>query len=696
MKRVSIARRWVLSTIFFLILTLLLVITTNSFIMELRIQAIKDDATEKYLDAEIESMELSSYQFVHSFDSLIGNNILNLNSTSAFITHQLFSETATKEFTYSSLNFNGSDETFYLNGFINASVRREKNIGYLDYYNDGRNVFDTPGMTLFGDIKNQLTISGGVYLQINASIEGQLSESGSISVYYSINNTVAKLDITDLYKEKYNESFSNEFLVQWNNNSDLIPSEIRSSLNISDIDNFETFFLILDDNVSNLKIIANTAKSRATGCINGSIVGNYKGILKGNIAGSVNGEIDLRPGLIYNYFPSLLNSYLQWVYFATPDYFIIFPYAPDFRYEQSVSLPADFDWLKRPWYSEILEQESQEEKKGVYSHFSSLGVDYAFGNLFISLGRAIYNSTGIYQGLLVLDFNLEYLKHTLELNITEQDFNWLVDVNGDIIFSPEYFLKEPKEVKKPFPVVNIADLNNSLLYSCYLNVSMGITGHLNDVYFNQTNYIVFFRPLESLDWYIFHFSPEELVLQDFQPVLEALNKHLRRVELILMFSSFIIIGVVGIAEIIMINNFKNQLLKLREAIYSVSEGDFSVSFEINREKMDELTEVLFLFEEMAFKLDGAIQREKESSVLATLALDLFVHDMGNYMHAIRGYTELVSISNLPSEYKDIIDKIVNITNKAELLRKKIMLLKLVSKEPLPPEEKKLSEVIEQA
>ena len=49
----------------------LLINGTIILLMELRLQSISKEASEEYLEVKIQSMDISTYQFVQSFDQLV-------------------------------------------------------------------------------------------------------------------------------------------------------------------------------------------------------------------------------------------------------------------------------------------------------------------------------------------------------------------------------------------------------------------------------------------------------------------------------------------------------------------------------------------------------------------------------------------------------------------------------------------------
>jgi len=677
-KKVNLARQWVLSTILTVSFSLFIIMGSNTLILETRIQGLTQSTFDKYLESKIESMELSSYQFASSIDSLFEGYIVSLNNTAKYISHQLYSNESLEIYEKNYLEFTNSDETLYLNGLINASVSREEKIGYLDFYNDGTNIMDTPGLVITGKIKNTISIQGIITVQTNASLSGELALNSSLLLFYSEpNSSLFSVDISDLFQSYFNNSFNVTLLGSWNEDPNLIPQVIKSRINFTEFSFFKEYYVLNSPKMSNITLTKELEISKIDGCIEGYILGQYKGILKGNINGVLSGSIDLRPKYIYQHFPSLRQSFLQWVYYATPNYFIIYPYYPNyFDPEHLLTLTIEFNWLKRPWYNEILAQEINETRKGVKAHFSSLGVDYVLKNLFISLGQAIYNSTD-YQGLLVQDFNLDFLKNALELRITQEDFNWLVDNSGNILYSPEYFEKENVSILTPYPTSNVFKLNNSALSNSFLAAKAGELSHI-ELTFNETSYLVFYRELASPDWWMIHFSPVDLILEEIQPLINEMEKNFRNVEVMLLVTLFVILSIVGSIEIFLTRNYTKNLTKLRNAIDRVSSGDYSVSFDFNREKLNEITEVFFLFEEMAIKLNDSIEKEKQSTILANLALDLFIHDIGNYLHALNGYLELVSLRSETEEMKSLLEKIRRVLEKTERLRDRIIVLRSLS------------------
>lgn len=128
MKKVNLARQWVLSTILTVSFSLFIIMGSNTLILETRIQGLTQSTFDKYLESKIESMELSSYQFASSIDSLFEGYIVSLNNTAKYISHQLYSNESLEIYEKNYLEFTNSDETLYLNGLINASVRREEKL----------------------------------------------------------------------------------------------------------------------------------------------------------------------------------------------------------------------------------------------------------------------------------------------------------------------------------------------------------------------------------------------------------------------------------------------------------------------------------------------------------------------------------------------------------------------------------------
>ena len=525
---------------------------------------------------------------------------------------------------------------------------------------------------------------GYIAFQINASIKGELSSSGKICIYAHKNLTRIPIDITEYYKTDFNNSFSNEWLVQWNNNETAFPQGIEDALDSIEPDYLETYMLVIDSNVeNNITILSSTKKSRIEGCINGSIVGGFKGIIEGKINGQAKGIIDLRPKIITDTFLPLLDYFLNWVYFATPDYFIIFPYAPDYRYPNMPELSADFDWLQRPWYHEIFEQEQNATLHGIppgsKSYFSKLGIDYVFNNLFISLGQAIYNETGGYEGIYVLDFNLEILMNVITLHLTNEDFNLICNSQGDILISPEYLQNISRKPKEIFPTENIYHQEYKSIIDVFNLALQSLNGH-QILTINNTEYVVIYGAITSINWYMLHFSPLELILEDFNSIYTSMLNQLGVIRTILLVGSVIVITIVGTIALLVVRNFNSYLQKLMSGIHLLAAGDYSVSFEIGTKKqVDEFTEVLLAFEEMSIKLEEAMVKEKESSYIANLTLDLFGHDLANYHQALRGYLDLLSgFSEVKKpQITGIIKAMESIFERLESLRKKVARLQAI-------------------
>ncbi|MCK4846006.1 MAG: cache domain-containing protein, partial [Candidatus Heimdallarchaeota archaeon] len=338
-----------------------------------------------------------------------------------------------------------------------------------------------------------------------------------------VNESNVQIEFTEEYKTVLGDYFNNTILSEWRSDNPTLSITLEEELNELQPEYLQSYFLISEPSNSTITILETYEKSRITGCVNGSLEGYYKGTIEGNLNGEISGYIDKRPMEIKSFFPPFLAPFLEWVYFATPDYFTLFPSAPDYRIDLGVGLGpnADFDWLKRPWYSKILEQEQEKVLKGGIpseeSYFSDLGIDYVHQNLFISLGQVVYNETGAYEGLFVLDFNLEYMMEVIELAITEDDFNLIVNKNGDILLSPEYLKNISRTPKEVFPTENIYDLNNTDLETAFSYSKQGNIGNATLTFENES-YILIYQEIEQLDWYLLHFTPEDLLQEEFNPL----------------------------------------------------------------------------------------------------------------------------------------------------------------------------------
>ncbi|MCK4845709.1 MAG: hypothetical protein KAS95_08550, partial [Candidatus Heimdallarchaeota archaeon] len=175
-QRFSLSRRLIVITISASFLLLLLLISFISIATEIRIDRIYEQASEDYLDSKITSMHIASNQFVQSIDNLIGGMKVALNKTVNSLKTSLFSDSAFSTYVSNISFFNNQDCYSYIDGYINSSADRLSNIFFYDSNSDGINDMELPGAALFGDVKSQLKISGEYYLQINASIQGSLSD----------------------------------------------------------------------------------------------------------------------------------------------------------------------------------------------------------------------------------------------------------------------------------------------------------------------------------------------------------------------------------------------------------------------------------------------------------------------------------------------------------------------------------------
>ncbi|MHA1446155.1 MAG: hypothetical protein ACTSSN_05665 [Candidatus Heimdallarchaeaceae archaeon] len=156
-KRIRLARRLAIYIILILVVMMVLINGTIILIMELRLQKLSQEASEEYLQAKIQSMDVSTYQFVQSFDHLVGSLKSELNNTAFTIANKFYSSEAKYLYEHSFLVFNNSDQIAYINGTIDMDVDREISLGYYDYDGNGINDFETTGCSVFGDIESQLT-----------------------------------------------------------------------------------------------------------------------------------------------------------------------------------------------------------------------------------------------------------------------------------------------------------------------------------------------------------------------------------------------------------------------------------------------------------------------------------------------------------------------------------------------------------
>jgi len=702
-QRFSLSRRLIVITVSVSFLLLLLLISFISISTEIRIDRIYEQASEDYLDSQITNMHIASHQFVQSINNLIGGMKVALNKTVNTVRTSLFSDSAFSTYVSNISFYNNQDCYSYIDGYINSSVDRISNIYFYDSNSDGINDMELPGAALFGDVKSQLNISGEYYLQINASIQGTLSEDAKIFLYAYVNESSVPIEFTNEYKTVLGENFDNTMLSEWRSDNPTLPITIEDTLHELQPEYLQSYFLILEPSNSSITISKISEKSRIDGCVNGSLDGYYKGTIQGNLNGEISGYIDKRPMEINSFFPPFLAPFLEWVYFATPNYIIIFPIAPDYRIDlgAGLGLSANFDWLKRPWYSEILEQEQEKVLAGGTpsneSYFSDLGIDYVHQNLFMSLGQAVYNETGNYEGLFVLDFNLEYMMDAINLAITEDDFNLIVNKNGDILLSPEYLKNISRTPKEVFPTENIYDLNNSDLETAFFYSKQGYIGNATLTFENES-YILIYQEIAQLDWYLLHFTPEDLVREEFNPLLMDLEKHLRAMQAGLIIGSIFIILFISIFGVILSYTFRRYLQTLLNGIHAVSEGDLSFSFKLAEEqKISELTEVFYAFEEMALKLDESLRKERDASYFAQLTLDLFVHDLSNYYQALRGYINfLEKMVTEDPHAKEIVENLDRILNKADELRSKVVKLQLGEEKSFVMKRNKLVPYIDEA
>ncbi|MCE7739461.1 MAG: sensor histidine kinase [Candidatus Heimdallarchaeota archaeon] len=696
-KRTRLARRLAVYISLILFVMTLLINGTIILLMELRLQSISKEASEEYLEVKIQSMDISTYQFVQSFDQLVGNMKTELNNTALTIVNQFFSEEASTLYQHDFLNFNSTDEYAYIDGIIDMKVDRENNLGYYDHDKNGINDLETTGCCVFGDIETRLNISGEFYLQINATFEGELSNQSSVFIYAHKNNEVFMINITEYYQTNYSNSFSNLFLEQWNLGLYTFPTGLDEELSQLEPDYLDTFFLVKEHYTNNnCSIVSSGSKSRIEGCINGSLSGQFTGLIKGKYNGTASGYIDTRLKELYDFMIPLLNPMLQWVYFATPNYILIFPWFPDYGSSFSIGLSADFDWKRRPWYNELLQAEEESTNKGMESHFSDLGVDYVHQNIFISLGQAVYNDTNDFQGFWVLDLNLDYLMNTLELDITENDYSLIINSDKEILLSPHYAANVSRKPKEDFPTENMADYENPELQFC-VNAVLNFQSGYRIVTHNDTVYIVLYHPIFSIPWFMLHFSPLDLVMEDFDPILATLRNNLRYLEIILIIASISIIAIIGAVALYIAFNFSNYAVTLLKGIKAISEGDFSVSFVLSKRLTKEVSEVYFAFEDMALKLDESIRKEKESIHLAELAMDLFTHDLSNYHQAILGYLELAKMQNGDfEESTKLIEQSIRILKRANTVKDRIRKLSSLEKTAEPFVKRKLETYINKA
>lgn len=697
-RRTRLARRLALYVVVVIFILMFLINGSIILLMELRLNKISSEASDKYLDAKIQSMDVSSNQFVQSFDQLLGGMKIELNNTVQAISSNLYAEGSSSLYEFNSITFNGTDEQIYSNGNVNLTLDRENYLSFIDNNEDGINDYETPGGSIFGDVINQLNVTGAVYLQINASFSGQLSLEGNITLLGIKDDNTIEIDITDEFDTLLSNSINSSFLDLWNQGLYSFPGSLNDTINALEPDYLQTYFLIHDVGLNGLGIIsAEGEKSRIEGCINGTMVGDYSGVIKGNMDGSLIGHTDTRLKQMFNYMIPLLNPVLQWVYFATPDYFYTYPWIPDFGSEINLEITADYDWTQRPWYSELHEAEAASESKGMESHFSNLGVDYTLQYIFISLGQAIYDEHDDLVGFWVLDIDLDYLMNTFELNITADDFSLIINLEKEIVISPQIAANTTRFPKEEFPTTNIDDYNNTDLQVCVDYVLNYESGYRILTY-NNTEYVVLYKPIASIPWFLLHFSPLELILDEFTPVLITFQRNMRFLELVLVLVSVTIIIGIGSISTYMTVNFSKYAIRLLEAMRAVSEGDFSVSFGVSEERsIHEISEIYFAFEEMALKLEESIRKEREATHLAELAIDLFTHDLSNYHQAILGYLEMARmVSDDPKQVNDFIGNAIRIINRANLVKDKIRKLSGLEKTTEPYEKRNFVSYIDEA
>ncbi|MHA1260322.1 MAG: hypothetical protein ACTSRO_11900 [Candidatus Heimdallarchaeaceae archaeon] len=159
-KRRRLARRVAIYTIALLFIMTILVNSLIILVMEINTKKIVQNASNKYLDAKIQTMDTSIFQFVQSFDQLIGNMKKILNNTSQTVRSKFYTNENENDFVQNSIQFNSTDEFVFLDGVINASIDRLREINYYDHNGDGINDLAIPGSSLLGNIKNFLNISG--------------------------------------------------------------------------------------------------------------------------------------------------------------------------------------------------------------------------------------------------------------------------------------------------------------------------------------------------------------------------------------------------------------------------------------------------------------------------------------------------------------------------------------------------------
>lgn len=671
-KKTSVIQNYFRFILIALALILFVISTSISIAMEIELRGIYGDAQSKYLEQTIDHLNDTTNQFILSFDTTLGQSKVSLNTTSQFISRKYFSEKGSELYTNTNYTMNGEDSIVYINASVDMQIDRMSNIGYYDFNNDGLNDLHTPGGLIYSDVLNNLTISGEFYLQINASIEGQLSDGASIAIYAVKNANKTVIDITEEYNIHFNDTFNNKWIIEWNKNNSKIIESIRDKLEGVDYDYLETYVLLRSpSHDSIITLHQNSALSRFEGCINGTIRGTLSGVLHAKFNGTMDGFVDLRPHELYQFLIASKSDLVQWVYFATPAYFLIFPYAPNYQvYTQpSTAGGSDYQWEERAWYNQIIEQEAKQNNTGSTSHFSSIGVDYTNRNLFISLGQVIYNFENTFQGILVLDFNLDYISNVLELSITEEDYSMFTDSTGEILLAPEYFFNTSRQPKEEFPSQNIKDIDNEQMQNAVDDALNGKEGHII-IELNGTEYLLLYKPIKSINWFFFHFTPIELLEAEFQPLLTALRTQMREIELALLLISFGVIGVTGITLLLVNKRTKKYIEMFLKNIRTVSKGDFSVSFDGNElSKMNELTELFYEFENMAIRLEKSLQEEQNARFLANLSLDLFTHDLGNYHQAIQGYLELLLLDEtIGEQQKKLIQNTLRVLLKAELLR----------------------------
>ncbi|MHA1515654.1 MAG: ATP-binding protein [Candidatus Heimdallarchaeaceae archaeon] len=123
-----------------------------------------------------------------------------------------------------------------------------------------------------------------------------------------------------------------------------------------------------------------------------------------------------------------------------------------------------------------------------------------------------------------------------------------------------------------------------------------------------------------------------------------------------------------------------------------------MTFDLSKNtRVHEVSEVYFAFEEMSLKLDESIRKEKESTHLAELAMDLFTHDLSNYHQAILGYLELALMQDGDSEESTkLIEQSIRVLKRADEVKDRIRKIGGLEKSAEPFVKRKLDTYINNA